>query len=79
MSLCGKSSDALERDLVTGKQYSCVSASTTWIGVATCVKNLLPLIPLYISALLSSNPCLPLIPYSSIMLGLAIGCKTFFG
>jgi hypothetical protein len=30
-SLCGKSSGAdLGRDLVTGKQYSCVSASTTW-------------------------------------------------
>jgi hypothetical protein len=29
-SLCGKSSGALGRDLVTGKQYSCVSASTMW-------------------------------------------------
>jgi hypothetical protein len=29
-SLCGKSSGALVRDLVTGKQYSCVSASATW-------------------------------------------------
>jgi hypothetical protein len=29
-SLGGKSSGALGRDLVTGKQYSCVSASTTW-------------------------------------------------
>jgi hypothetical protein len=29
-SLCGESSRALERDLVTGKQYSCVSASTMW-------------------------------------------------
>jgi hypothetical protein len=29
-SLCGKSSGALGRDLVTEKQYSCVSASTTW-------------------------------------------------
>jgi hypothetical protein len=29
-SLCGESSGALGRDLVTGKQYSCVSASTTW-------------------------------------------------
>jgi hypothetical protein len=27
-SLCGESSGALGRDLVTGKQYSCVSAST---------------------------------------------------
>jgi hypothetical protein len=29
-SLCGESSGDLERDLVTGKQYSCVSASTPW-------------------------------------------------
>jgi hypothetical protein len=29
-SLCGESSGALGIDLVTGKQYSCVSASTTW-------------------------------------------------
>jgi hypothetical protein len=29
-SLCGTSSGVLRRDLVTGKQYSCVSASTTW-------------------------------------------------
>jgi hypothetical protein len=29
-SLCGESSGALGRDLVAGKQYSCVSASTTW-------------------------------------------------
>jgi hypothetical protein len=29
-SLCGESSGALGRDLVTGKQYTCVSASTTW-------------------------------------------------
>jgi hypothetical protein len=27
-SLSGKSSGAIGRDLVTGKQYSCVSAST---------------------------------------------------
>jgi hypothetical protein len=27
-SLCGESRGALGRDLVTGKQYSCVSAST---------------------------------------------------
>jgi hypothetical protein len=30
VSLCGESSGALGRDLVTGKQYSCVNASTTW-------------------------------------------------
>jgi hypothetical protein len=30
VTLCGKSSGAIGRDLVTGKQYSCVSASTTW-------------------------------------------------
>jgi hypothetical protein len=30
VSLCGESSGALRRDLVTGKQYSYVSASTTW-------------------------------------------------
>jgi hypothetical protein len=29
-SLCGKSSGAPGRDFVTGKQYSCASASTTW-------------------------------------------------
>jgi hypothetical protein len=29
-SLCGESSGALGGDLVTGKQYSCVSASTKW-------------------------------------------------
>jgi hypothetical protein len=29
-SLCGELSGALGRDLVTEKQYSCVSASTTW-------------------------------------------------
>jgi hypothetical protein len=29
-SLCGESSGALGRDLVTRKQYSCVSASTSW-------------------------------------------------
>jgi hypothetical protein len=29
-SFCDKSSGALGRDLVTGKQYSCVSASTMW-------------------------------------------------
>jgi hypothetical protein len=53
-SLCGESSGALGRDLVTGKQYSCVSASTTWTrgGLVlpiprdkSCVKSLLPLIP----------------------------------
>jgi hypothetical protein len=27
---CGNSSGALGRDLVTGKQYSCVSDSKTW-------------------------------------------------
>jgi hypothetical protein len=31
-SLYGESSGALGRDLVTRKQYSCVSASTTWTG-----------------------------------------------
>jgi hypothetical protein len=30
-SLCGESSGALGRDLMTGKQYSCVSAYTTLI------------------------------------------------
>jgi hypothetical protein len=29
-SFCGESSAALGRDLVNKKQYSCVSASTTW-------------------------------------------------
>jgi hypothetical protein len=29
-SLRGESSGALATDLVTGKQYSCVSASTMW-------------------------------------------------
>jgi hypothetical protein len=29
-SLCGKSSGALGRDLMIGKRYSCMSASTTW-------------------------------------------------
>jgi hypothetical protein len=30
VSLSGELSAALGRDLVTKKQYSCVSASTTW-------------------------------------------------
>jgi hypothetical protein len=29
-SLCDESSGAFGRDLVTGKQYYCVSALTTW-------------------------------------------------
>jgi hypothetical protein len=29
-SLCDESSGAVGRDLATGKQYYCVSASTTW-------------------------------------------------
>jgi hypothetical protein len=40
-SLCGESSGALGRDLVTGKQYSCVSASTTWTMGKSRVKSLL--------------------------------------
>jgi hypothetical protein len=31
VSLCGESSGAPGRDLVTGKEYSCVSVSTTSI------------------------------------------------
>jgi hypothetical protein len=69
-SLCGESSGVLGRYLVTWKQYSCVSATTTWtsgglvptdtMGWIMC-KSLLPLIPLCVFALLSCNPCLTLL------------------
>jgi hypothetical protein len=87
-SLCGESSGALGRDLVTGKQYSCVSASTTWTrgGLVPTdttdksrVKSLLLLIPFTFPHLLYCNLCLPLLSLSSILLILAIGCKPCFG
>jgi hypothetical protein len=65
-SLCDESSGALGKDLVTKKQYSCVSASTTWTRRDLVPTDTTGLIMCQEFAF--SHPCLHFCIYSHAML-----------